>query len=716
MITAAHVSPPGSLIVSLPYFSLLSVLCCSLLLPDVAVAAQDSTALNGTVARIEAADWKLESLQFGIEIDDDGLRGVVRIGRLELTAAEQVLTDTSIVCRTISFVADRIDCADAQINADFPAIGRQTITGDLQYERNSQAVRFELRDLMLANGKMSLQGHADQHGFQLLFDSTELQIDALLTLLNPFTDAIAGLSATGSARLRGSVHSGDRDAYVVALKAALNNAAMSNDVGTLVTDALHGDLSITARQQSGRYEFDLDLQADRGEVYVEPVYANLNGHALTVRVRDAVTADFVQFQLANFSVQQDSVLDVGGTVQVSLGQDEQPTTVSGRIVLGDSSVDTLYSSGLQILAAGTLFADLETAGRVSGRFDIADNFPLSAHLEFTDVLLDDTRRRFAVYALNGVVNWPGTGGAAGTVPASRLSWDSASAYGIALEGAEVAMLLGGNDVELLAPLRIPTMGGALLINRLIMRDYGTEQASGLLDAALEPVQLGQLTGAFGWPAFSGSLSGKLPLLQYEGNAMTVGGSLTANAFGGEIAMSGLRLEQPFGRVPRLRGDLAMRNLDLEQLTDTFSFGLIQGRLSADVTGLEMVAWQPVAMDMHLYTPPADKSKHRISQRAVENLTSVGGGGAGAVLSSGLLKFFEVFAYDRIGLRCVLRAGSCTMSGAGPAGDSALGSGYYIVKGSGIPRIDVVGYRRDVSWERLVRQLGQISSSGSAVVN
>lgn len=160
----------------------------------------------------------------------------------------------------------------------------------------------------------------------------------------------------------------------------------------------------------------------------------------------------------------------------------------------------------------------------------------------------------------------------------------------------------------------------------------------------------------------------------------------------------------------------MRNLDLEQLTDTFSFGLIQGRLSADVTGLEMVAWRPVAMDMHLYTPPADKSKHRISQRAVENLTSVGGGGAGAVLSSGLLKFFEVFAYDRIGLRCVLRAGNCTMSGAGPAGDSAMGSGYYIVKGSGVPRIDVVGYRRDVSWERLVRQLGQISSSESAVVN
>ena len=179
----------------------------------------------------------------------------------------------------------------------------------------------------------------------------------------------------------------------------------------------------------------------------------------------------------------------------------------------------------------------------------------------------------------------------------------------------------------------------------------------MLDASLEPIQLGQLSGAIGWPAFSGTLSGRLPLLTLAANTITVGGTLSANAFDGSIEMSDLRIEQPFSRVPRLQADMTLRNLDLKRLTDAFSFGLIQGRLSADVAGLQLQNWRPVAMDLHIYTPEDDDSRHRISQRAVENLASVGGGGAGAALSSGFLQFFEVFAYDRIGLRCRLANGN-----------------------------------------------------------
>jgi hypothetical protein len=135
-----------------------------------------------------------------------------------------------------------------------------------------------------------------------------------------------------------------------------------------------------------------------------------------------------------------------------------------------------------------------------------------------------------------------------------------------------------------------------------------------------------------------------------------------------------------------------------------------------VTGLTLLNWRPVAMDMHFYTPPGDRSRHRISQRAVENLASVGGGGAAAALSTGFLQFFEVFAYDRIGLRCRLRDGACAMSGVEPAKPGPLGTGYYIVKGSGVPRIDVVGYRDTVSWPRLVQQLSAITRSGSPTVN
>jgi hypothetical protein len=57
-----------------------------------------------------------------------------------------------------------------------------------------------------------------------------------------------------------------------------------------------------------------------------------------------------------------------------------------------------------------------------------------------------------------------------------------------------------------------------------------------------------------------------------------------------------------------------------------------------------------------------------------------------------------------------------MSGVGSAQRGAQGTGYYIVKGRGVPRIDVVGFRDTVSWPRLVQQLSAITRSGVPTVN
>jgi hypothetical protein len=141
--------------------------------------------------------------------------------------------------------------------------------------------------------------------------------------------------------------------------------------------------------------------------------------------------------------------------------------------------------------------------------------------------------------------------------------------------------------------------------------------------------------------------------------------------------------------------------------------LITGRLSGAITGLELFNWTPVAFDARLRTPPGDRSRHRISQRAVENIGSIGGGSAGvtAALSSGFLRFFESFNYDQLGLSCRLENDVCTMDGVAPAPNG----GYYLVKGKGIPRIDVIGGAHRVDWPRLVQQLIAVTQSEGPVV-
>lgn len=671
--------------------------------------------LESRVESIEAAAWRASGLTASVELTEDGIRGEVRIAELAVPEADLKLAATSVRCGSVRLTAQEFRCDDALLSADFPGIGRQDVPGWFVHDRQSGRTRATLSRVPVAGGELHLQADVDGDFLSMEFRGEGLQLEALLGVAGDVGFDLADMTAGGAVSGSGSFRSAADGSLTANVSATLDGSSVSNAAGTAVAADLNGRLEVGARYDDKGWLFDAAVETNAGEVYVEPVYANASEHAMQFTASAVRTSDFRSFSIGEFSLRQDTLLDVAGRLDVAIPESEDaPVDFDGRIDITDTSVNAVYTSLLQVLAAGTILGDLETAGRLTGSVTFAAGAPDSATLDFDDIALDDRERRFAVYGLAGHVHWPGTAGEAGS---TRLRWDGAVAYNIPLGAAAIEVELDGNDVELLSPLRLPTMGGALVVNRLAMRDYGTESASGLLDAELEPIELGQLSAAFGWPAFSGSLSGRLPLLQYEGNEMAVGGRLTARAFDGDIEIANLRLEQPFGRVPRLYGDLSLRRLDLERITNTFSFGLIQGRLSGDLTGLAMLNWRPVTMDLHLYTPPDDDSRHRISQRAVENLASVGGGGGAAIaLSSGFLKFFEVFAYDRIGLRCVLKDGTCAMSGAGDAGESPVGDGYYIVKGSGLPRIDVIGYRRQVNWEQLLSQLASITRSDSPIIN
>jgi hypothetical protein len=158
-------------------------------------------------------------------------------------------------------------------------------------------------------------------------------------------------------------------------------------------------------------------------------------------------------------------------------------------------------------------------------------------------------------------------------------------------------------------------------------------------------------------------------------------------------------------------DAHIDNIDLEQLTRTFSFGRIEGRLDGRIDGLRMENWQPVAFDAEFATPEDDTSRHRISQKAVDNISNIGGGGVGGALSRSFLRFLEDFPYDRLGIRCRLENGVCEMGGVEPAKQ-----GYYLVKGRFIPpRLDVIGYAERVDWSKLVAQIISVTGKQEIVV-
>jgi hypothetical protein len=374
--------------------------------------------------------------------------------------------------------------------------------------------------------------------------------------------------------------------------------------------------------------------------------------------------------------------------------------------LQEAQLPGAYLNYLKPWLHGTLGDALETAGQISGQYRYRAGGDRVLRLALRDVDVADHGQRFAFDKLSGVIDW----GSDAVPRSSALHWQGGSLYRLALGAAGLAVESRGMQFELREPARIPVLDGLLLVDALALSDPGEDSLRWRFDGVLTPVSMEAVCAALDWPRFGGRLSGVIPEVAYSDGTLTVGGVLLARAFDGEFTVRNLRLEQPFGVVPRLGADVRFDRLDLEALTRTFEFGRIEGRLSGRVDGLQMVNWQPVAFTAAFATPEGDRSRHRISQRAVDNLSSIGGGVSGA-LSRSFLGVFEDFPYDRLGIRCTLENGVCRMGGVAPAD-----GGYYIVKGRFLPpRIDVVGYADRVDWQTLIDRLRAVTLDQAPVV-
>jgi len=154
----------------------------------------------------------------------------------------------------------------------------------------------------------------------------------------------------------------------------------------------------------------------------------------------------------------------------------------------------------------------------------------------------------------------------------------------------------------------------------------------------------------------------------------------------------------------LSADIVLDDIGLEPLTGAFDFGGITGALDGRIDGLRLVDWQPVAFDAQLRTDRKRGVRQRISQRAVQDLSSVGDASFVTSLQARLLGIFDDFGYSQIGIGCRLRDEVCEMSGLGSAG-----RGFTIVRGSGLPRLTVIGFNRRVDWPTLVERLMAVGS-------
>lgn len=609
-------------------------------------------------------------------------------------------------CRAVVIADPRFGCTDARLTVAQTPLGSLSLTASGEYRADTSNATARLAIAKLAGGRLDLEAGSAQAGWRVDGRARDLQAAELRALLSPWFALPEGWTLEGHASGRFSARGGPTPMRAEATL-ALADINLSNEDSTIIAEGAAATLALALETREGGYGVDATLKGERGQALAGPVLLDFNQNPLTVHALGAWTGSTVD--LTRIDVAAPRLLTMHGTAKVALG--DTPGLASGHFVIDALEFPAAYTSLMQITLAATDFGDLVTAGRASGTVDLARNA-----VERVDLKLErfstHNDREFFMNEVAGELRW-----AAGThadVSPSWLSWSSGGAYGLSGGASRVEFITRAAGFMLAEPWHMPIFDGAIDIRTLAVTDIGTPGMSLRFDASIDPISMPPLCKAFGWPEFSGRIGGRIPGVELRGNELTVKGDIEASVFDGSIVASKLRLIDPLGKWPRLFADVRGRNLDLELVTRTFAVGSITGRLDVDILGLELFGWSPVAFDARLETAKGDRSRHRISAKAVRELSNVGGGGGGGgvaqALQSGVLQFFDEYGYDRLGLRCRLVNDVCLMSGVEPAG-----IGYYIVKGRGIPRIDIIGNQGRVNWPQLVSQIVSGLNSQSVVV-
>ncbi len=665
------------------------------------------------IARVEGAGFQANDVAADLQITAAGLALRATLKEVLVGGSEQKLRNVQVECGAFELTDERLACAQALVTADLPMLGRQRLRAALDYGRADGSLRVDVQGVRIGAGHVNVRLALAGKRWNAKADLQNVALQPLVEMARAFDSTLPAITASGAASLAVEAAGESAAAFTVSqltLRGELKELTYNNESGSLATDKLQLGVAAELLRRREDWRFETRFSSTAGQAYFEPVFLDFGVHAMAAAVKGTWRHSGA-LSLEQFHIDHSEVLQAAGAGELMLAADQPVREL--QLELQRLQFPGAYASYLQPYLVNTAFKSLTSSGALRGTLAVSEGLPQALDLQFDSLSFDDGTQTFALRKLTGELHWRSEEDLSPQTHPSQLRFDSGVLLGLILGESDFRFAASGHNVRLLQTARVPVFDGAIELESFRVRNLATRQVAFLVDATIQPISVAQLCRAFGWPEFGGQIGGVISKLRMREGVVTLGTTLEAKVFDGSVRLSDLRLEDALGQWPRFFANIGLENLDLNLVTQAFSFGRITGRLSGAIRDLRLFNWTPVAFDASLYTPQGDRSRHRISQRAVANIGNLGGGGASvtAALSSGFLKFFEEFNYDRLGLSCRLQNEVCYMNGVAPAQDDA----YYLVKGKGLPRIDVIASARRVDWPRLVAQLkAATQSSGPSV--
>ncbi len=668
------------------------ILCTFLtLLSSTNCHALDQLSFN--LGSIVADKWQLKGVEFSFSgILEDTHQFSLNIQNLRLPEPLDTIKLVNIHCPEVKFREDGLECKKGLADVQSDWLNSPRIPFSFYLSKTNS--RLNLEKITIAGGRVTLAASFSNQRWQTKLQATNLNLGVVQkkVKLGLFEPVKGKLDITINARGKGGILS-NVDAHM-----SLKQGNIQAKDGRIATEKLKLVATIKAQMRNNAWHFNSQIEFQDGAIYAEPVYLETGSKPILLKLSGDRQEQGKNIVLDSVEITHPHVLTLNAQGRFGLNKE-----ADGQVSLQVDDLKTASEVYIQPLFAATAMEGLGFSGKLKADVDIVQQTLTNLQLSFSHLGVTDSEDRVNLQGGIGEINWSKQ---AAPVK-SKFSWQRLTMFSLPIDASEIYFTAAGNSFGLDQPAMLPLFDGNVVINKFAMTLKDSQKPDVHFQGAIRNVSLEQLTQTLNWQPLSGEINGEIPGVSFRDNKLGIDGALKVQVFDGEVIIKDLAVSGLFSPLPKFYTDVEINQLDLDQITSRFDFGNMQGRLSGSIQDMYLESWKPVTFYAWFGTPENDDSKHRISQKAVNNLASIGGGGAANLLSRTYLRFFEDFGYDKVGVGCYLYEGVCQLMGVG-----AAKQGYYIVKGGGLPRIDVIGYNSRVDWNVLMERLGRIAKSAN----
>lgn len=651
-------------------------------------------AVSVHIGTIKAVDWQLQGVHIALtELAKSSRQLVLTADKLTLPEPFGDLSLANIRCTDFSWGGDAMACAKGR--AEIRSQRWQSSAADFSFQTTENRSTFSLANLHWAGGRLTVEGEEIGHRWRLKMRARRVdvkQVQALIKLPMELKDGRISLwlNASGS-------HDG-----IDAIDAAVDMKGFSGQSldARFAAEGLKLAVRLEARRDGDIWQWLNHTEVRGGAIYAEPLYLAVGTEAIVLDTQGDWNGKTRRAGIRSASYHHPGAVALNGAAVIR--HDDGVKIEKADMTLISEDLAGLSAAYLKPLFDGTVLEGVSLEGRMRAGFAVEQNALTSLSAGFDDLDVNDEAGRLALQGGAGIINWSRN---EFFNKKSELVWQRLQVRALPVGPARLSFLARSGTLSLLEKTKLPFLDGVIAVNEFKWQARPQEEPAIHFEGNVDQVSLEQLSNVLDWTPLSGTVSGYIPGVDYRDKTLSLEGELNIRVFGGEIKVTNLASSGLFTDFPKFHAELEIDNLDLDRLTRRFEFGGITGRLSGYVRQLYMENWQPVSFYAWLGTPDGDNSRRRISQKAIRNIASIGGGGAADILSRSFLRFFETFMYDKIGIGCYLHEGVCQMMGV-----EATQQGYYLIKGGGLPRIDVIGYNPRVDWDVLMERLARISTT------